>query len=286
MTPALPADPPFLDYRLRWHAGEGRPGKHAARHSGSGGDFRAYRPFWQLPDAQRIDIRRSIVDPFGEVMVRQTQHRGSIAVVLAADVSRSMRPHSRRSSLGSLAMLADAAARSALRAGDSFAVLAFDNAIREDLSLANTLSRGVARDAAERLRATEPTGRGAQAMLQLASRLPSRRCLVLLASDFLMPLDQVEAALAALARHDVAPIVLDLDGLAALPAIGLFRLQDAETGRTRLVLMRPALHRRWRLAEASRRRALDLLFRRYGRAPFHATAPIDIAALSEHLLDG
>ncbi len=284
MTPQ--EDAPYLDYHVRWRAGAARPGRHAARHAGSGGDFRAYRPFWQLPDAHRIDIRRSITDPFGQVMVRQTEQRSSINVVLAADVSRSMRPSADRSSLGAVARLADAAARSALRAGDGFGVLAFDRAVRDDASLAPTASRSAAREAVVRLRRLLPMGRGAEGIAQLAARLPARRCLVLLASDFLMPIGLLEAALVSLAKHDVAPVVLDGDLTRALPRRGLLRLRDAETGRTRLMLMRPSLHRHWCEAESARRRTLDLLFRRHGRAAFHAGHALDISALSEHLAGG
>ena len=98
-----------------------------------------------------------------------------------------------------------------------------------------------------------------------------------------MPLDLIERALASLVRHDVAPVVLQLDIAGAVPSAGLLRLSDAETGRTRLVLMRPALRRRWRAAEEKRRQQLDLLFLRYGRPAFHAAGGLDVQALSGHL---
>ena len=289
-------DVAYLDYRVAWRAGQSRPGKHAARQVGAGGDFRGCLPFWRLPDARRIDIRRTIADPFGQVMVRQTEQRSSITVVLAADVSRSMRPAPGRSCLEDIATLAQAAARSALRAGDAFGVLAFDRVVRTDLSLAPTRARSAAQANAAALRRLRPTAGGAEGIEALALRLPPTRCLVLLASDFLMPLDQVSRAMAALARHDVAPVVLSVDNAATqpqtslpqagLPQAGLVRLQDAETGRTRLLLVRPGLRRRWLQAEDSRRRSLDALFASFGRTAFHARGPIDIAALSEHLVGG
>ena len=284
MTPHEEA--PYLDYHVRWRAGPSRPGRHAARHGGSGGDFRAYRPFWQLPDAHRIDIRRSIIDPFGDIVVRQTEQSSSVTVVLAADISRSMDFGSGGSSLAPLATLGQAAARSALRAGDAFGLVAFDRVVRDDVSLAPTRVRAAASECVAALRMLRPRGRCADGIAQLASRLPARRCLVLLASDFLLPIDLLDTALAALARHDVAPIVLGAGSVQSVPRAGLVRLQDAETGRTRLLLMRPALHRRWREAERTRCETLDTLFRRHGRAAYHAAGRIDIAALSEHLMGG
>jgi hypothetical protein len=120
-------------------------------------------------------------------------------------------------------------------------------------------------------------------MLDLAAHLPSRRCLLLLASDFLMPLDVLDAALTSLSRHDVAPIVLGTQSRQDLPRAGLLRLRDAETGASRLMLMRPALHRRCREAADARQRDLRIVFERHGCSPFHATGAIDIAEVSRHL---
>jgi len=273
------SDLPYLDYSVRWRTGEQRPGKHAARQAGTGGNFRAYRQFWQLPDARNIDVRRSIVDPAGEVIVRQMEQRSSIAVVLAADVSRSMMG----APIESVAMVAEAAARSAARAGDSFGVFAFDEAVRDDIRLSPSRARGGAASVPERLRQFRPAGKSAAGIGDLAALLPSRRCLLLLASDFLMPLYQLDAALTSMSRHDVAPIILGTQSNQNLPRAGLLRLRDVETGASRLMLMRPSLHRRWREAVDTRERDLQAVFERHGRSPFHAHGAIDVAQLSQHL---
>jgi uncharacterized protein (DUF58 family) len=280
VSEALVEDVPYLDYSVRWRTGDQRPGKHAARQAGTGGNFRAYRPFWQMPDARHIDVRRSIVDPAGEVIVRQMEQRSSIVVVLAADVSRSMMG----APMQSVAALAQAAARSATRAGDSFGVFAFDEAVRHDIRLSPSRARGAAASATDGLRHFSPVGRSAAGISNLASMLPSRRCLLLLASDFLMPLDLLDAALTTLSRHDVAPIILGTQSRQSLPRAGLLRLRDLETGAPRLMLMRPALHRRSREAADTRQRDLQAVFERHGRTPFHAAGAIDIAQLSQHLM--
>jgi uncharacterized protein (DUF58 family) len=277
-------DSAYLDYQVRWRTGDRRPGKHSARHGGAGGNFRGYRSFWQLPDARHIDVRRSVVDPTGDIIVRQMEQRSSIVVVLAADVSRSMAYPSRGANLQSVARLAEAAARSATRAGDAFAFFAFDGKFREDLSSPPSRRRAAAWEPGLALRAFSPDGRSAAGILDLAAQLPVRRCLLLLASDFLMPLNMLEDALSSLARHDVAPIVLEGGSDPALPRFGLLRMRDAETGHTRTVLMRPSLHRKFQRSASGRREALHGMFERHGRAPFYATGAIDIAELSQHLL--
>ncbi len=311
-----PEDAPYLDYHVSWRSGGSRPGRHGSRQGGGGGNFREYRPFWQVPDARQIDIKRSALDPFGELIVRQNEQRSSINVILAIDLSRSMQPVPERSGLRYIARLAEAAARAALRAGDGFGVVGFDRVLRDDVWLPPTRSRAAARQmvsylagqSSERKKSAREWSHmidggsgaddsspaaftslcanavGAEGILDLPTRLPNRRCLVLLASDFLMPVALIERALTALARHDVAPIVLDIDNVGALPAAGLLRLADAESGRTRLVLMRPALRRRWQDAAAARRRQLDLLFARFGRPAFHASGGLDVEALSNHLV--
>jgi uncharacterized protein (DUF58 family) len=286
VTDELDGDVPYLDYHVRWRSGESRPGKHAARQAGTGGSFHAYRPFWQLPDARNIDVRRSITDPAGEVVVRHMNQRSSILVVVAADVSRSMMSPAAGSHTDSVIRLAQASARSATRGGDAFGFLAFDERIIDTLSVLPTHSRSSGATFQSALGAFQPRGRNSAGMLDIAAWLPPRRCLLLLASDFLMPLDIIDKALATLARHDVAPVVFGGQD-APLPAgVGLLRMRDVETGASRLMLLRPALHRRWRLAAETRRRALHAVFERYGRTPFYAGAALNIAHLSQHLLAG
>ncbi len=262
-----------LAYAVRWRAGDARPGKHPARQAGIGGAIHGVRPFWQWPDARRIDVRRSITDPFETLMVRQMENTGSITLVLAADLSASMAAAPGGAQLPALAA---AAGRSAHRAGDAFGFIGFDDSIRPELKLPPTRARGAGVEMAARLADARP-GHGAAAIAELARHLPARRCLLLLVSDFLLPLDLLADALARLARHDVAPIVTRSD--TALPRAGLLRLRDAESGRTRLLLLRPSLHRAWQRARAERRAALDALFARHCRPAFYIAGGLELAAL-------
>jgi uncharacterized protein (DUF58 family) len=275
-----------LDYAVRWRAGHALPGRHNSRAAGAGGQPRGYRPFWQAPDARKIDVRRSIVDPMDDLIVRQTDDRTSIRVVVAFDVSRSMRSAAVGTTLEAVMRMAAAAARSAHRAGDAFGLIGFDEAVRDDLYLPATSSRGASAAAIARLRTIRPDGRGAGGMAGLAEKLPMRRSLVLLASDFLLPADVLERALASLAKHDVAPVVFHEAREAELPRTGLMRLRDCETGKSRLLVMRPGLVRRWEAARAAWRAALDAAFLRHCRPGFHVEGDLDLARLGEHLLAG
>ncbi len=275
---------PWLDYRLRGVARTANPGKHAGDRHGVGGAFRGLVPFWQLPDARRLDIRRSLMDPTLMPMVRQTDQHTTLTLMVAVDMSASMAARADRLGLNAAHAIASAAARSALRAGDRFGLVGFDTAIRPDLMLAPTRSRGgvtagLAALAAARAVPCLPTG-----LMLLAAALPRARCLVLLLSDFAMPLRLLEDALPALHRHDVVPVQVHTDGPASLPAHGLARVQDAEGGAARLVLLRPKLRRQWLANEARHQAALRALFARHGRSVFRCGPTPDLVALSEHLV--
>lgn len=268
----------YLEYRSE---GGARPGRHSARHGGHGGDFHALRPFWQMPDAARIDVRRSLLDPAGEILVRQMRQRSATALVVAVDVSASMGVGGR---MRDVSRLARAACRTALRAGDGFGVVAFDAAIREELSLLPGAGRSACTAAVVALGEAACAGRSAAGVARLGDVLAGRRCLVLLVSDFWMPAGVLERGLAGLSGHDVAPVVLHGAGAAAWPRAGLMRVRDAESGRRRLVVLRPSLRARALAAEASRAAALDSAFVRWCRPALHVHGRLDLPAASAHLM--
>ena len=270
---------PYLDYAVRWPSGQTLPGRHASRGAGTSGNFRAFRSFRDVPDSRRIDVRRSMLDPFGELVVRQTEQRSGISLVVAADLSRSMQS----SNLRAVLLLAEAASRSAHKAGDSFGFIGFDATPRADFYLPCRRSRGAAAQVLARLHANQRQGNSAAGIADMAPLLPRQRCLVVLVSDFLMPPTLLEQALKTLSRHDVAPVVLHEAGEQDVPSTGLMRLRDAESGRTRLLLMRPALRRRWHAARIAWRAKLDTIFAQRCRPAFYAEGPLDLACLSEHL---
>jgi len=270
---------PYLDYAVRWPSGQTLPGRHASRGSGTGGNFRAFRAFRDVPDSRRIDVRRSMLDPFEELVVRQTEQRSSISLVVAADLSRSMQASNHHA----VALLAEAASRSAQKAGDSFGFIGFDTTPRKEFYLPCRRGRGAAAELLERLRAHRLQGANAAGIAELMPLLPRQRCLVILVSDFLMPQTLLETSLALLFHHDVAPVVLHEAREHDVPGTGLMRLRDSESGRTRLLVMRPALRRRWFATRTAWRNALDAIFAQNCRPAFHAEGPLDLARLGEHL---
>ncbi|CBS89142.1 DUF58 domain-containing protein [Azospirillum lipoferum] len=289
----MPATP--IPYRLRWRPGGARAGAHPGSGEGGEGVFLRHRPLWQNPDPRRIDLRETVRDPLGNVQVRSFARRSAVAVVAVVDLTGSMAfdggfdgVFSRRAArMEMVAALCATLAVSAGKMGDRFGLIGCDAGLREDVFIPATHRRGVETDACARLLAAVPQGASAQGLLEAADRLPARRSLVVLISDFLLPLDLVGAVFDRLWRHDVLPVLLRDSGEETdLPAWGLVALRDLETGQRRLAVMRPGLRAAWRQAAQAHRTALDRLFRRHGRAPFILTDPFDPDALAEHLAAG
>ena len=272
-----------IAYRLGWRPEGVLPGAHPGHGEGAEGEFRRHVSLLRHPDPRRIDLRVSLRDPHGELHVRQFSPRRSIAVAALVDLSGSMGFGQDPTRVANLVALL---ALSAQRSGDSFALFGCDAQVREEASLPLNRRRGVEAEVLERLRAAGAIGRSVEGLFEAADRLPARRSLVFLVSDFLMPLPQIERLLEALWRHDVVPVVVrDSGAESELPRWGLIEIADLETGGSRLVLMRPALRERWRREADERNRALDALFARHGRRPFHLIDNLDADALAHRIME-
>lgn len=286
MTDAAPADGdpraiPALPYALRWRPRGQAPGAHPAAGRGGEGLFQGLVPLLAQADPRRIDIRASLRDPFEAIHARAFAPRRAATVAVMLDLSGSMGFGGVR---GEVAQLAATVAASAQACGDAFCLLAADAAPRPDLHIPPTRRRGLAREVRARIAAATCAGAGSRGLAAAAEHLPRARALVFLVSDFLMPEADIGAVLDALWRHDIIPVVAhDSRAESALPRFGLLDLQDAETGRRRLVVMHPRLHARWQARAEARRAALDTLFAARGAAPFHLVDRFDPDALLDHL---
>lgn len=274
-----------IAYRLRWRPEGIFPGAHPGRGEGAEGEFRRHVSLLRQPDPRRIDLRVSLRDPFGELHVRQFAPRRTVPVAALVDLSGSMRFG--EAVAGRVADLCAVLALSAVTAGDSFALFGCDAHFREDASLPLARRRGLEAEVRQRLLAARPRGAGAAGLMEAAERLPGRRGLVFLISDFLMPAGEIERLLDALWRHDVVPVIVR-DGAVEerLPRWGLMEVADLETGAARLVFMRPALRERWRAQAQARRQALEALFTRRGLRAVDLKDALDSDALAQRLMEG
>lgn len=284
MTTAAPVD---LPYRIIWRSRALRQGAHRSTQAGAGGVFRDLATLLEYRDPRRIDMRQTLRDPFGTLHVRRFEEKSQIGVTMLLDVSGSMAFHGASRKMAIAADLARVFSAAVRRAGDTFALYASDEALREDLCVPPTRSRAGEAEMVAALQAYVPAPKGAKGLIDAALKIGRKRNLVLVVSDFLLPEDQLEALFEALSGHDVVPIrIADSRESAELPSWGLLELADLETGRRRLVAMRPSLKAEWQRRIEARRSLFRSLAARYGREPFEITDSIQWDRLGAHLATG
>lgn len=277
---------PYFDilYRPRGRFRSNHAGAHSSSEVGGFGVFRDQAPFLRHPDARRIDLRATLRDPFGETHVRRFEQRSAIDVYAFVDLSASMGFVGAVDRFPVACDLCASLAYSTTGIGDRFGLIAGDVTLREGAFLPATRNRSAAFGAVDKLRRERPAGAGAQSLERAAARLGAGRKLVLLISDFRWPEKQIEGVFDALLQHDVAPVALvdsvELDP----PRWGLLQLQDAETGRRRLLVMRPALRQRWLALETERQRRLRHIATGRARAPIFVMDHFDPQAISQRLM--
>ncbi|KXF75080.1 hypothetical protein ATN84_20565 [Paramesorhizobium deserti] len=276
-----------IPYRLGWRPSSVHPGAHRGSGEGGSGEFRRHVPLLRHPDPRRIDFRRTFQDPMGEVQVRQFAPRSAITLVALVDLSGSMgfEGHVRRMPV--VAELCATLALSAYKTGDRFSLIGCDSSVREDVLIPPARRRGLEVEVFDRLVHARPGGASVRGLAETAGWLPTQRSLVFLISDFLFSIEQLKGVLDALWRHDVVPVVIrDAGEDEDLPAWGLVELQDLETGRRRLTIMRPAVRDQWCNARKDRLVQLDRLFSARGHLPVHLVDRFDPDKLTESLVGG
>lgn len=276
-----------LAYAIPWRTSSVRMGAHKSYLSGGAGLFRDIVPLTTYPDPRRLAIRASLNDPFERLLVRRAEQLSAIDVAVLVDVSASMSFEGRINKIAIASDLAEALAVCTERTGDTFALLPFDDKLRQDLVLWRTLSRAAHRGAIESLRRTIPHRAGSEGIAEAGAAIAGSRKLVFLISDFLWSEETARTAADVLSFHDVVPVELrDSLELEDLPRWGLLNLRDLETGRQRLIAMRPSLKARWLELRREQRDRITRVLDATSREMFSIRDDIDWMRLTAHLLYG
>ena len=198
-------------------------GSHPTRSAGGAAEFRGYVPFMQNPNPRAIDLRSTVRSMPRKLMVKSYYERSAIAVYAIVDLSTSMRFAGAVEKRVLAADIASSIAWSATRGGDSFSLIACDDVLHHELFEPPASRRGLAeevRDKLLRFNAADKT-RSANALPLAANQLRRKRSLVFMISDFHLEASLLNKTLAALAAHDVVPLVLwDSTEFTDLPAWG------------------------------------------------------------------
>ncbi|MCB5183863.1 DUF58 domain-containing protein [Methylobacillus gramineus] len=280
MVPELAKE---FTYQVGWRSRGRHPGRHVSAQRGLGMDFVGHAPLIAYPDPRRIDLRLSLRDPMEQVFVRIYNQRSATPIFVACDLSGSMGFSGHTNKLKTAAEITASAAQSASRINDPFGFIGFDHVVREDWISLPSVRVQAAYALADQLQHYRPAHVDGNGLLDVAQHLPRERSLVLLVSDFHMPLEIIEEALILMQRHHVVPIVLwDAAEYKAMPEFGLTHVTDSETGEKRTLLLRKGTHARIQAAFAERHAALTALFMRYDLPPFFIEQGFDADALTEY----
>jgi len=220
-----------IEIVARWIVDGFMAGLHRSARKGFSVEFAEYRPYQPGDDLRYIDWK--IAARSDRWFVRQYEEETNLRASVVLDVSRSMDWTGAADRLTKLAYaerLTAALALLLLRQRDAVGLVRFDDQIRS--AIPPRARRGQWRRVVAAL--SEPgAGRAssAPAALQQAARLINRRGLIVLISDLLMELPDVERALRGLraAGHDVTVLHVMDPAERDLPASGEALFVDPET---------------------------------------------------------
>lgn len=270
-------------YQIGWRSRGRHPGRHASMQRGLGMEFRGHAPLIAYPDPRRIDLRQTIRDPFEQVWVRIFNQKSSVPVFVACDLSGSMGFAGHMRKLDIASEITASAAYSAYRVNDPFGFIGFDEQVREDWMFASSVKVHGAFELADSLAGYRPPHVGSRGMQEIHHYLPRERSLLLLVSDFHMPLPELEQAMSTLMRHHVVPLVLwDAAEYRSLPQFGIASVTDSESGARRTLFLRRDFRERILQAFEERRQALEQLFLRFDSPPLFFEDGFDADALTEY----
>ena len=208
-----------------------RVGSYTSPLRGEGFDFDQHRPYRPGDDVRRIDWNATA--RLGGAFLRQTRAERELHMVLAGDLSRSMRFGSgRRSKHEALVLVTASLLFSALKDQISSGVLGFTDQVLD--WTAPISDKPAAWSALTHLWAIKTSGKktAVRPAVQHLLRTLKRTTMVVLVSDF-----QTDEDLSAFpelgmlaARHDVIAVVLEDPAETRLPAgAGFVRLRDLES---------------------------------------------------------
>ncbi|CAG0998144.1 hypothetical protein MTYP_02689 [Methylophilaceae bacterium] len=272
-----------FSYQLGWRSRGRRPGSHNSTQRGMGMEFRGHTTLLSYPDPRRIDIRQTIRDPLEQVYVRIFNQKSATPVFVLCDMSGSMHFGSYQRKISVAADITQSVAKSATASSDPFAFVGFDDKLLEEWHCTPSFRPHHAMEMAEQLKDYHPGHVGSKGILDVTRFLPRERSLVFLISDFHMPMEDLEAALALMLRHHIVPMVLwDEAEYRTLPEFGIASVTDSETGARRTLFLRKKYRDRIIQHFEERRAAIHALFMRFDMPPFFIEHGFDADALTDY----
>lgn len=278
--PSPPAAPPLdvgvrtlvrrLEMNSRRRLAATMAGAYRSQFRGQGMEFAELRPYQPGDDIRFIDW--NVTARTGTPHVRQYQEERSRCVTLLADISPSITPAKRQLLAECAALLAFAAAAS----GDRIGLVAFSD--RVEHIVVPAAGRRQARRIVADLLQLQGRGSGSELApaLRAAAAFHRRPGMLIVLSDLHCPLEE-PLLREVTARHDLLVMLLRDERERALPARGLLRVEDRESGRQQFIdLAAPAARAELAAAWDNHDAALTQTLRRLGidHLSLNGTSPL------------
>jgi len=275
----------LIHYQIDWKPSGFQPGAKRGLTAGIGDQLRAKVLLRDHPDPRRLDLRASMRDPFERLWVRDFYLNTAFKVIVLLDLSASMAYRGVVKRMQVATDICQQLAISAYRSSDAFGLYAANEKPIKQASLPPRVNKSAWLWVQDHLAQLTPNGQSAAGLLALVPRLPQRRCLVFVVSDFRWPQGQYQQLMQGLNHHDVVPMVLqDPAETTALPPRGIVSVQDMETGQTQFVWMRAALKAKLLQQQQAQMAALRAVSHRVGIQPFFIKGAFNPAALNHYFM--
>lgn len=254
---------PF-EYVVPWKSASIQLGSHRGTQRGLGFEYRGNVNLVDYPDARRMDIRQTIRDPFEQVQVRQFNQESTTPIYVLSDLSSSMQFIGKARKLDKAIEIATAVANAAYQAGDLFSFIGYNDEVIEDYTLPLSRDLHQSKSVIAYLQHYQTMRVGTKGLSEAPNYLSQDRSLIFWISDFHMPLQVIEKAMAAMSAHKVVPVILwDDQEYKSLPKLGFSTMIDPETGLNRTIFFRKELKEKFIAQFEQRKKALKTLFLKY-----------------------
>jgi uncharacterized protein (DUF58 family) len=225
-----------VDYYVRWLSSQHDLGIWPSRHLGGSAEFETISEYHFGDNPRSINWSATARTGGRQILKNTRMAEANLAVFLVVDLSQSMdfgtvRVTKRRLAAEISAILTHAA----WRCGDRVGFMAYGSDTKIQWPLRNPKDYRLL--IPQKVLETNSRGSGETGLSQALSKLPGKRSLVFLISDFQEDLEGVESALKAAAfLHDVVSIVIWDPREKILPqGRCIAALKDLETGRCRTI---------------------------------------------------
>lgn len=276
----------LIHYRIKWKPSGHQAGVVRGVSAGIGDQLRALVLLRDHPDPRRLDLHASLRDPFERLFVRDFYLNTAFNVIVLLDTSASMSYVGVVSRFQVAKEVAMQLAFSAYRSGDAFGLYCGNANLHKEASIPPRLNRSAWMTVQNLLGQISPSGSSVAGLLKISSRLPKKRCLVFVISDFRWKRGEFKQLLKSLIHHDVIPMMLqDPVETEALPKTGIATLVDIETARSKFVWMREGLIQALKLARRNHWKNISDISKRYGYQPFLVNGSFDTVKLTQYFLE-